>query len=139
MIVPRSRCVVRHRAESAQPEKLADLIMDIVFDVGKVFSHDSTLSVREAMLREELRRDPMDALAAANLGGLLLQKGSLTEAEKWLQQAIRFDYSLPDSGRRVRMELREIERRLRAEGDRRADVIPPQPSPPPVVDSGSHI
>jgi uncharacterized protein HemY len=91
--------------------------MDIVFDVGMVFSHDSTLSARETRLREELRRDPMDALAAANLGKLLLQKGGLVEAEKWLQHALDLGYSLPDGGRRVRMELREIERRLRAEGD----------------------
>jgi len=139
MIAPRSRCVVRHRAESAQPEKLADLVMDIVFDVGKVFSHDSSLAARETGLRDDLRRDPMDALAAANLGTLLLQAGNLIESEKWLQHASEIGDSLPDGGRRVRMGLREVERRLRAEGDRRADVIPPQPSPPPVVDGGSHI
>ena len=40
-------------------------------------------------------------------------------------------YSLPDAGRRVRMELREVERRLREDGDRWADVIPPQPSSVP--------
>ena len=138
MIAPRSRCVIRHRAESAQPEKLADLVMDIVFDVGKVFSHDGTLPARETRLRDELRRDPMDALAAANLGTLLLQAGNLIESEKWLKHASEIGDSLPDGGRRVRMGLREVERRLRKAGNRWADVPPPQPNPPP-VDGGSHI
>ena len=139
MIAPRSRCVVRHRAESAQPEKLADLVMDIVFDVGKVFSHDTTLVARETRLRDELQRDPMDALAAANLGTLLLQGGNLIESAKWLQHASEISDSLPDGGRRVRMGLREVERRLREEGDHRANVIPPQPSPPPAADNEVHI
>ncbi len=139
MIVPRNRSAVRHRAESATPEKLADLVMDIVFDVGMVFSADSVRSARETRLREELRRDPMDALAAANLGDLLLQKGSLKEAEKWFQQALHLNYSLPDGGRRVRMELREIERRLRGEGDRWAEVLTPPSDSPKVDDAGPHI
>jgi hypothetical protein len=139
MILPRNRCVVRHRAESIKAEKLSDLIMDIVFDVGQVFSASAVRSSREARLREELQRDPMNALAAANLGALLLQAGNLTEAEKWLQRASTIGYSLPDGGRRVRMELREVERRLHEDGDRWADVIPPSSIPPPVVDDGSHI
>jgi hypothetical protein len=139
MIVPRSRCVVRHRAESAQPEKLADLVMDIVFDVGKVFSQDTTLAGRETRLRDELRRDPMDALAAANLGTLLLQSGDLSESAKWLRHANELGDSLPDGGRRVRMGLREAERRLRDEGNRWAAVTPPPSSQPPAVDSGSHV
>ena len=49
--------------------------------------------------------------AAANLGFLLIQKDELAEAEKWLRQALQFEYSLPDGGRRARMQLREIERR----------------------------
>jgi hypothetical protein len=139
MIVPRSRCVVRHRAESAKPEKLADLVMDIVFDVGKVFSRDNTLAAREARLRDELRHDPMNALAAANLGAILLQNDNLIEAEKWLRHASEIGDSLPDGGRRARMGLREVERRLRGDGDHWADVIPPQPSPAPAVGDGSHI
>jgi hypothetical protein len=139
MILPRSRCAVRHRAESVQADKLSALIMDIVFDVGQVFSASAVRSSREAHLREELQHDPMNALAAANLGALLLQSGNLSEAEKWLQRASSIGYSLPDGGRRVRMELREVERRLREEGDRWADVIPAQPIPPPAVDDGMHI
>jgi hypothetical protein len=139
MILPRNRCVVRHRAESVEAEKLSDLIMDIVFDVGQVFSASSVRESRETRLREDLEQDPMNALAAANLGSLLLQAGNLIEAEKWLQRASAIGYSLPDGGRRVRMELREVERRLREGGDRWADVVPPQPSPTPAVDDGSHI
>ena len=81
----------------------------------------------------------MNALAAANLGALLLQSDNLIEAEKWLRHASEIGDSLPDGGRRARMGLREVERRLRGDGDRWADVIPPQPSPAPAVDDGSHI
>ena len=80
----------------------------------------------------------MNALAAANLGALLLQSDNLIEAEKWLRHANEIADSLPDGGRRARMGLREVERRLRGDGDRWADVIPPH-SKPPAVDSGSHI
>lgn len=139
MILPRTRCAVRHRAESARPEKLSDLIMDIVFDVGQVFSASNGRSPREARLRDELQHDPMNALAAANLGALLLQSGDLTEAEKWLRHAGAIGESLPDGGRRVRMGLREVERRLRGEGDQWADVIPPPANPPSMSDNGSHI
>ena len=113
MIFPRSRCVVRHRAERYKPEELKDLIEDIVFDVGKRFSSNGGdgRDNREARLRQELRADPKNAVAAANLGFLLIQKDELAEAEKLLRQALQFEYSLPDGGRRARMQLREIERR----------------------------
>jgi hypothetical protein len=111
MIVPRSRCVVRHRAENYRPGELSEAIFDLVFDVGRLFGEDDGRDTREARLRQELRRNPKDALAAANLGFLLIQKDELAEAEKWLRQATRMELSLPDGGRRVRMELREIERR----------------------------
>jgi hypothetical protein len=113
MIVPRSRCVVRHRAEHFKPQELTDLIVDIVFDVGRKLSSsaDSGRDNREAQLRQELRGQPKDALAAASLGALLMQRDDLAEAEKWLRQALLVEYSLPDGGRRARMQLREIERR----------------------------
>ena len=56
MILPRNRCVIRHRAESVTTEKLSDLIMDIVFDVGQVFSADS--------VREFARNSPPRKVAA---------------------------------------------------------------------------
>ncbi len=113
-IVPRSRCVVRHRAEQYRQADFKALVEDVVFDVGRIFStsgrdngHDNT----EARLRQDVRRDPMNAAAAANLGFLLMQRDELAEAEKWLRHALQFEYSLPDGGRRTRMQLREIERR----------------------------
>ena len=56
---------------SVKPLKLADLVMDIVFDVGKVSLRDGTLAARETRLRDELQHDPMNALAAANLGAIV--------------------------------------------------------------------
>jgi hypothetical protein len=116
MIVPRNRCVVRHRAEHYRPDQLTDVIFDIVFDVGRLFAEGSLHDTREARLRQELRRNPNDALAAANLAFMLIQKDELGEAEKWLRTALRFELSLPDGGRRARMELREIERRREKAG-----------------------
>jgi hypothetical protein len=139
MILPRNRCVVRHRAESDSPEKLSEIIMDWVFDVGLAFSINSARSGRESKLRDELRHNPMDALAAANLGSLLLQAGSLVEAEKWLRLALSMGDSLPDGGRRVRMELREIERRLHEEKDRWAETVLPKPNQPVADDVGPGI
>ena len=113
ILVPRSRCVVRHRAEHYQPEQLTDMIVDIVFDVGKHFSGNNGdgRDNHEARLRQQLREDPMNGIAAANLGYLLIQKDDLGEADKWLRRALEVQYSLPDGGRRARMQLREIERR----------------------------
>lgn len=120
MILPRTRSVVRHRAENVKREDLARVVLDIVFDVGRLVTKDGIHDHTEAMLRQDVRHNPKDALAAANLGFLLIQKDELTEAEKWLRHALSMEYSLPDGGRRARMELREIERRhfaLRPPGD----------------------
>jgi hypothetical protein len=113
ILVPRTRCVVRHLAEHYRPEQLTDKIVDLVFDVGKHFAGSGTdgRDNREALLRQELRADPKNGAAAANLGLLLIQKDELAEAEKWLRRALEVEYSLPDGGRRARMQLREIERR----------------------------
>ncbi len=111
MILPRTRCVVRHRAENVKKEELSRVVLDFVFDVGRLVEPDRRREHAEALLRQDIRRNPRDALAAANLGFLLIQKDELVEAEKWLRHALRMEYSLPDGGRRVRMELREIERR----------------------------
>jgi hypothetical protein len=113
MIVPRTRCVVRHLAEHYHPEQLTDIIVDIVFDVGRHFAGDGENGHdnQAARLQQQLREDPNNAVAAANLGYLLIQKDDLGEAEKWLRRALQVQYSLPDGGRRARMQLREIERR----------------------------
>jgi hypothetical protein len=117
MILPRNRCLVRHRAENLKKDDLPRAVLDFVFDVGRRIEDNERPSQREALLRQELRRNPKDALAAANLGFLLIQKDELAEAEKWLRQSLLTEYSLPDSGRRVRMELREIERRRLSFGE----------------------
>jgi hypothetical protein len=56
-------------------------------------------------------QNPKDAAAAAGLAGLLIQKQGYDEAEKWLRMALDLEESLPDGGRRARMQLRELERR----------------------------
>jgi tetratricopeptide (TPR) repeat protein len=62
-------------------------------------------------LRWELANNPKSALAAANLGMILLKKQEYEEARKWLQRALSMRNSLPDNGRRAEMEMRELERR----------------------------
>ncbi|MCX6031114.1 MAG: hypothetical protein NT169_17675 [Chloroflexi bacterium] len=110
MIVPRSRTIVRHRAENYQPEAFKDIIFDIIFDVGIAFAADNRQAAREEHLREELKHNPKDAAAAANLAALLIQRQTYNEAEKWLRLALSMAESLPDGGRRARMQLRELER-----------------------------
>lgn len=130
MVVPRTRCVVRHRAEAKPPAELADEIFDLIFDLGKMVNEDEMTQMREKRLRDELVRNPKDALAAANLGGLLLQRGANIEAEKWLRLALTMEYSLPDGGRRARMQLRELTRRTSEDGTRVVVVqgIPIEPA-----------
>lgn len=111
MILPRARCVVRHRADFYKPETLSQAVFDIIFDVGRAFSADSRRDTRETRLREELAHDPNDALAAANLAGFLILKEEFVEAERLLRVALGMENSLPDGGRRARMQLRELERR----------------------------
>jgi hypothetical protein len=117
MILPRSRCVVRHRAEQGQQETLTESVLALIFDVGLTFGLDKNTAPDpdEARLRSQLARAPQDALAAANLGGLLMRRGALHEAERWLKQALSAEYSLPDGGRRVRLQLRELAHRRTGE------------------------
>lgn len=111
MIVPQNRCLIRHSAENFRAQDAPNLMTELVFDVGRALASDKHQNEQELRLREELKRNPRDVTAAANLGCLLLRQDVLDEAEYWLRCALELEYSLPDGGRRVRMELREIERR----------------------------
>jgi hypothetical protein len=111
LIVPRTRCAIRHKAEISRQGDLGDTLTDIIFDLGVAFSADHRRDAREARLRETLVQNPKDAAAAAGLAGLLIQKQGYDEAEKWLRMALDLEESLPDGGRRARMQLRELERR----------------------------
>ncbi len=112
MVVPRTRSIVRHRAERFQQ----GLITDIIFDVGVLLNANRRQAEQERRLREELRKNSKSALAAANLGSILLQKKEYEEAEKWLTHALAIRYSLPDNGRRAEMELRELTRKSERSG-----------------------
>ena len=107
MIVPRNRCVVRHRAEFHRPEVLPS----IVFDLGVRLRGGSKQAVRETRLRQQLQDNPNAVLAMSNLGALLLQKQEYAEAQQLLQQAWRLRFSLPDNGRRTQLLLQELERK----------------------------
>jgi len=111
MIVPRSHCVVRHRAEYYKPEDVGDVVFDMIFDLGTAFTGSGVREARERRLREDLERNPKDALAASNLAAILIQKQEYDEAEQLLNQALIAEDSLPDGGRRAQMQLREIKRR----------------------------
>lgn len=114
MIVPRSRAMIRHRAEHFKAESMKEVMLDLIFDVGVVFSEDKKIIAQEEQLRERLELDPEDAQAAANLALVLVKLGQPAEAEKWLKIALRNSYLLPDGGRRAKMQLREIERKRTA-------------------------
>lgn len=123
MIVPRSRSTVRHRAErpgdGAEPESM----WDVVFDLGTLI-HRGGDDDAEARLRHELKQEPTAAAAAAALGAMLLKRQDFAEAGRWLRVAYNGRDALPDGGRRVRMQLRELARRLAQRG---AEL----PLPPP--------
>ena len=107
LIVPRTRCVVRHRAEYYRPE----LLPSIIFDLGIKLRRASKTDVQEQRLRQQLRKNPMAVLALTNLGALLVQKREYNEAETCLKTAWSMRNSLPDNGRRVHQLLQEIQRK----------------------------
>ena len=107
MVVPRQRCVLRHRADRYEQT----MIPEIIFDLGVMLRGDSRLDAREKRLREQLAQYPNSALLASNLGTVLMQKQSYGEARQWLERAYAARYSLPDNGRRTLMLLHELQRR----------------------------
>ena len=122
LIVPRTRASIRHRADRMDDQYLPD----IIFDLGVVLRLGSREEAREGRLREALERNPNDALASANLAGVLLQQEKFTEAEQLLRLALDLQDSLPDRGRRARMQLRELERK-RSEHTANPGVVIIQP------------
>jgi hypothetical protein len=114
IIVPRSASAIRNRAEqTAAPDE--ESLWDLVFELGLRLGgagDDRT----EARLREQLEKEPEDAAAAAALGAVLLKRQDFAEAGRWLRTAYNGRDSLPDGGRRVRMQLRELARRLAQRG-----------------------
>ena len=124
MVVPRRRCTVRHEADRYQPETLSQAVFDIIFDIGIGLSQDKRLEAREARLRDGLVHNTNDAIAAVNLASLLIQKQEYGEAEKWLRLALSLEESLPDFGRRARMQMREIQRHCSAAGLKRDGAHP---------------
>ncbi len=112
VIVPRTRCLVRHRAEQMQLESFPD----IVFDIGVMLRGNSLQTAREKRLRQNLAENPELALAAVNLAAILIQKQQFEEAEQWLCHGLELRYALPDHGRRAQMLLRELRRRVNKSG-----------------------
>jgi hypothetical protein len=125
MILPRSRAAVRHRASERPPDDEPESMWDFVFDLGTRIGRGGGDDADEARLHATLERTPDDASAAARLGGLLLQKQDYAAAGRWLRAAYNGREALPDGGRRVRMQLRELARRLAATGGRPAVSSPP--------------
>ncbi len=110
MILPRHRCLVRHRAEFHRPEVLPS----IIFDLGVKLRGGSKLAAQEARLRRQLQENPNTVTAINNLGALLLQKQEYAEARRCLEQAWRLRFSLPDNGRRTQLLLQELDRKQSA-------------------------
>lgn len=110
MILPRSRAAVRHRASELPPAGEPESTWDFVFDLGTLIMRRGADDADEARLRESLERAPDDVAAAARLGGLLLRKQDYAGAGRWLRAAYNGRDTLPDGGRRVRMQLRELSR-----------------------------
>ncbi|NOX61230.1 MAG: hypothetical protein GXP42_04690 [Chloroflexi bacterium] len=123
MIVPRTRAVIRHRAEVREE----NAITEIVFDMGVRLVRSKHQQRQEKKLRKRLQENPNDALALANLGALLLQEQALDEAEEMLTRAYAMRFSLPDNGRSVEIHLRELRRRRQRQSP---DLQAPPPTSP---------
>jgi tetratricopeptide (TPR) repeat protein len=107
MIVPRTRCIIRHRADRFEPT----VIPEIIFDLGVMLRGNSRLDARIERLRKRLEEMPNSAILASNLGTLLMQQQKYAEAQNWLERAYAARYSLPDNGKRTLMLIHELRRR----------------------------
>jgi hypothetical protein len=107
MVVPRARCIIRHRAERYEPT----VIPEIIFDLGVMLRGNSRLDAKEERLRRQLEEMPDSAHLASNLGTVLMQKQQLREALVWLEKAYSARYALPDNGKRTLMLIHELRRR----------------------------
>lgn len=129
MIVPRTRCVVRHRADYYRPE----VMPSIIFDLGVKLRGASKVDVQEERLRKQLDKNPLSVFAMANLGALLAQKQQFDEAEPLLRKAWELRNSLPDNGRRTRQLLQEIQRKRMATPQSRDALRTTLPAPVPAA------
>lgn len=118
MIVPRTRCVIRHRADRYEPT----VIPEIIFDLGVMLRGKSRLDAKEQRLRNRLKDLPNSALLASNLGTVLMQKEQYAEAESWLERAYRARLTLPDNGKRTLMLIHELCRRTGKTPQRSAEI-----------------
>ena len=107
--------VVRFLSEPRKAEAPPESVWDVVFDLGRAIGGGGD-GDREERLRQRLAEAPDDPQAAAALGALLLRRQDLSESGRWLRTAYNGRESLPDGGRRVRMQLRELARRLAQRG-----------------------
>ncbi len=111
MVIPTTRGVIRHRAEHLDQDMDPLELLDRVFDVGYLIRQDERTRRREEALRARLAQDHLNGPAAVELATLLIQRGDLDEAERWLRPVLTIRRSLPDNGRRAEMLLREIQRK----------------------------
>lgn len=107
LIVPRTRCVIRHRADRYE----SSFIPEIIFDLGVMLRGKDQLDAKIERLQQQLEELPNSAIICSNLGALLMQQQKYVEAQGYLKRAYAARYSLPDNGKRTLMLLTELERR----------------------------
>jgi hypothetical protein len=125
MVVPRTRCVIRHRADRYEPS----VIPEIIFDIGVMLRGDSRTDARIERLRKQLEDEPHSAIIASNLGTLLMKQENYTEALTLLEQAYEARYSLPDNGKRTLMLIHELKRRSSKSPQQADDMRQLTPTP----------
>ena len=107
MIVPRTRCIIRHRADRYEQT----FIPEIIFDLGVMLRGESQLDAKIDRLQKRLEEMPNSAITCSNLGSLLMQQQKYAEALVLLERAYDARYSLPDNGKRTQMLIHELRRR----------------------------
>ena len=100
VLLPRHRAIVRYAAD--MPGHLAAL------DVSVALTPPDENDAEELRLRREMKQHPTNPAIAAALARHLYQKGNLGEAEHYYKKALAEARRLPDSGRRVQLELTRL-------------------------------
>jgi len=115
MVIPRTRAIIRHRAEIDNHAKLTD----IIFDIGMRLPLGDGNEHKIAELQAKLQKNPNDACTMSVLGSLFLQQKDMEKAEALLSKAYEMRFSLPDNGRGVMLHLKELQRRRKHENSLR--------------------
>jgi len=110
IVLPRNKAVVRFGVKASGQLPL--------LDIARLLPTSAASEDEEQRLRRELKQHPLNPAAAATLARQLVEKGRISEAERFYEMALSDARHLPDKGQRVQLELSYLRFDQRGEGEK---------------------